>query len=51
MSNGLAVVFVMWDVEDMGMLLSLLLPILVLEGIEDEDSIESPIGRNSDEDL
>ena len=51
MSNGLAVVFVMWDVEYMGMLLSLLLPILVLEDIEDEDSIESPIGRNSDEDL
>ena len=50
MSNGLAVVFVMWDVEDMGMLLSLLLPMSMLEDI-DEDSIESPIGRNSDEDL
>ena len=51
MSNGLAVVFVMWDVEDMGMLLSLLLPISMLEDIDEEDSIESPIGRNSDEDL
>ena len=41
----------MYEDEDMGMLLALLIPIFWFEDIDVELCRESPMGRNSDEDL
>ena len=44
-SNGFAVSFETYDVEVMGIVLSLLLPIFKLEYEDEEASRDSPIGR------